>query len=189
MNILLIIISYLLGSILFSQVIARVFLRVDLSNIGDGNPGSTNVLKSGHKGWAMLAFLLDGLKGLVPVYFFAPFVDQNFYLALLIAAPIIGHAFSIFHRFKGGKALAVSLGVWIGATNIIDGLVLVIVVGIFKKIFKRITFGIKVIIALLLFNIALYFNDLSWPYYLALFINIVIVYLKHPIKRLDDIKA
>lgn len=109
--------AFLCGSIPFSVWLGKLFLRSDVRQFGDGNPGATNVFRAGSKIAGVLALILDISKGAVPVGLAYNNLGVSGIPMFLIAiAPILGHAFSPFLRFKGGKALAVSLGVWIGLT-------------------------------------------------------------------------
>lgn len=116
-NFLWVILAYFCGSLPLSYWLGRVFLRVDIRNYGDGNPGGTNVWKAGGPLWGMLAIILDGLKGLVPVAL--AYYQGNvtgFFLVLVSLAPILGHVYTPFLSFQGGKALATSFGVWTALT-------------------------------------------------------------------------
>jgi glycerol-3-phosphate acyltransferase PlsY len=109
--------SFLSGSLPFSVWVGRLALRTDIRRYGDGNPGATNVLRSGGKGWGALALLLDSLKGAVPgalAYFWAGLT--GWMLVAVAVAPVAGHAFSPLLRFRGGKAVAVTFGIWAGLT-------------------------------------------------------------------------
>lgn len=89
----------------------------DIRQAGDGNPGAVNALKSG--GWkiGVPAMLLDFLKGFIPIFVVNYYYGiSNIRLALIAIMPILGHAFSPFLNFKGGKAIAPSFGVWAGLT-------------------------------------------------------------------------
>ena len=115
--ILLVFIAYLCGSIPFSVWLGKLFLRVDVRQYGDGNPGAANVFRSGSKVVGLLALILDVAKGAAPVglaYFNLGIRGIPMYFIAI--APVLGHVFSPFLHFKGGKAIAVSLGVWIGLT-------------------------------------------------------------------------
>jgi glycerol-3-phosphate acyltransferase PlsY len=109
--------GFWLGAIPFSLWLGRLALRADIRNYGDGNPGATNAWRAG--GWrvGLPALLLDYLKGAIPVGL-AHFKTglTGWPLVVVALAPIIGHAFSPFLRFRGGKALAVTFGVWTGLT-------------------------------------------------------------------------
>lgn len=109
--------GFLSGSLMFSAWIARFALRRDLTTVGDGNPGSTNVLKAGGKAWGGLAFILEICKGAIPVGLARYTVGiTGWELVPIAIAPVLGHAFSPWLRFQGGKAMAVTFGIWIGLT-------------------------------------------------------------------------
>lgn len=114
---LLVVLGFFLGSIPFAVLIGRLALRVDVREVGDGNPGATNVLKAGGTKWGAVAIVLELAKGAIPVGL-ANFVFGLDGLALVAVAvaPAFGHAFSPFLGFKGGKALAAIGGAYIGLT-------------------------------------------------------------------------
>ncbi|MBC7810436.1 MAG: glycerol-3-phosphate acyltransferase [Burkholderiales bacterium] len=109
--------AFVAGSLPFSYWIGRLALKTDIRTRGDGNPGATNVLRAGGRGWGALALALDCLKGALPVAV-ANFVLHwdGLALALVAIAPILGHAFSPFLAFRGGKAVAATFGIWTGLT-------------------------------------------------------------------------
>ncbi|MBK8022399.1 MAG: glycerol-3-phosphate acyltransferase [Chloroflexi bacterium] len=111
------VIGFAAGSLMLAYWIGLLALRRDVRDVGDGNPGATNVLKAG--GWKLggLALLLDILKGSIPVAIAKYVVGLSGGPLVIVAlAPIFGHAFSPFLRFRGGKAVAVSAGVWMALT-------------------------------------------------------------------------
>jgi glycerol-3-phosphate acyltransferase PlsY len=108
-------IAFLTGSLPFSVWLPSLALRADVRRYGDGNPGSANAWKAG--GWQVgfPALLLDYLKGAVPVGLAHYVAGLTGWMLVPVAlAPVVGHAFSPFLRFRGGKALAVTFGVWTG---------------------------------------------------------------------------
>lgn len=108
-------IAFLAGSLPFSVWLPRLVLRADVRHFGDGNPGGANAWRAG--GWrvGLPALLLDYLKGAVPVSLAHYVVGLTGWMLVPVAlAPILGHAFSPFLSFRGGKALAVTFGVWTG---------------------------------------------------------------------------
>ncbi|MBK8987797.1 MAG: glycerol-3-phosphate acyltransferase [Chloroflexi bacterium] len=112
-----VILSFLAGSLPFSVWVGRLALQKDVRQYGDGNPGASNVFRAGGKGWGVLAVLLDGFKGAIPVGIAYYGVGlEGWGLTAVAIAPILGHAFSPFLRFRGGKALATTFGVWLGLT-------------------------------------------------------------------------
>lgn len=104
--------GYLLGSIPFGLLLTRAAGLGDIRNIGSGNIGATNVLRTGHKGLAAATLLLDALKGVAAVLI----ADQVGQLAAVGAAAgaVIGHMFPVWLSFKGGKGMATTLGVMWG---------------------------------------------------------------------------
>lgn len=117
-EILWIIFSFLFGAVPFSLLVGFIFLRKDIRQFGDGNPGATNVYRAGGGVPLMiLAVVFDVTKGAFPVGM-ATFVFRFEGLALLLAAiaPLLGHGYSPFLGFKGGKMMATTLGMWIGLT-------------------------------------------------------------------------
>ena len=110
------IIAFICGSLPFAVWIGRL-AGVDIRTVGDGNPGATNVVRAAGIGWGMLAFCVEFSKAAVPVGITYMIFGWQGYEAVPIAiAPSLGHAFSPFLNFKGGKALATMLGAWIGTT-------------------------------------------------------------------------
>lgn len=105
--------GFMLGSIPFSVIVGRIFLKTDIRLFGDGNPGGTNAWKAG--GWriGLLVAVLDIGKGYLPVILARQAGVSSWSLVPVALAPILGHAFSPFLRFKGGKALGATGGVWL----------------------------------------------------------------------------
>ncbi len=109
--------GFTLGSLPSSVWIGNWALKKDIRREGDSNPGATNVLRAGGKGWYALALMLDISKGALPVGLAAQVAGISGWALIPIAlAPPLGHAFSPFLRFRGGKAVAAAFGVWIGLT-------------------------------------------------------------------------
>jgi len=117
--------AYLLGSISFAVVMSKLFVLPDPRTYGSGNPGATNVLRSGKKLAAALTLLGDAAKGWLAVFlaihFSPPDVQYTTLVAVVALAVFIGHLFPIFLRFKGGKGVATALGVLL-ALNVWAGL-------------------------------------------------------------------
>jgi len=106
--------AYLIGSIPFAIVSSRVFGLSDPRSYGSGNPGATNVLRSGNKTAAALTLVGDCLKGWLVVWIAGALGFNPVAVALAGLAAFIGHVFSVFLRFKGGKGVATALGVIAG---------------------------------------------------------------------------
>jgi len=110
--------AYLIGSLSFAVIVSRAMGLNDPRTYGSGNPGATNVLRSGNKAAAVVTLLLDALKGYVPVVLVKEFggaygLDEGT-LALVGLAAFIGHLWPVFFRFKGGKGVATAAGVLLG---------------------------------------------------------------------------
>jgi glycerol-3-phosphate acyltransferase PlsY len=116
-NILWILFAFICGTLPLSFWLGKIFLKVDIRTFGDGNPGGTNVWKAGGSFWGLTAILLDGFKGLIPVSLGYYQGDVNgWWLLPLSIAPVLGHMFTPFLNFQGGKALATTFGVWTAIT-------------------------------------------------------------------------
>ncbi len=101
--------SYLLGSIPFGLVLTKIFLKKDIRKTGSGNIGATNVLRTGKKYLAALTLFLDSLKGYAAVFITTEtFQDLYLYSAFFC---LVGHIYSIWLKFKGGKGVATFLGI------------------------------------------------------------------------------
>ena len=101
--------SYFSGSIPFGLILTKFFGNQDIRNIGSGNIGATNVLRTGNKYLAALTLLLDILKGFIPVIITQQHFSELIQLSCLLA--FLGHVFPIWLKFKGGKGVATYLGV------------------------------------------------------------------------------
>ena len=110
--ILLVILSYLCGSIPFGLILTKIFNRKDIRKIGSGNIGATNVLRTGNKLLALTTLLFDILKGFLPVLIYKQYFPEFIYLCSLFA--FFGHIFPIWLKFKGGKGVATFLGILLG---------------------------------------------------------------------------
>ena len=111
--------AYVLGSIPFGKLIARRAGGFDITQRGSGNIGATNVTRELGFKWGLLTLALDMLKGFVPVFFFAYFSSTSIpgyesHLAVIGLSALLGHQFSVFQRFRGGKGVATALGVYLG---------------------------------------------------------------------------
>jgi len=101
--------SYLSGSVPFGLILTKNFVNRDIRNIGSGNIGATNVLRTGNKLLAAFTLLLDILKGYVPVIIAQKYFPELIQLSCLLA--FLGHIFPVWLKFKGGKGVATYLGI------------------------------------------------------------------------------
>jgi glycerol-3-phosphate acyltransferase PlsY len=111
------IVAYLLGSISFAVIVSRAFSLPDPRSYGSGNPGATNVLRTGHREAAALTLLGDAVKGWLAVFAAQRLAESGAAELAAAAAAIavaLGHMYPLFHRFAGGKGVATSLGALLG---------------------------------------------------------------------------
>ena len=108
-------IAYLIGSISFAVVVSRAMRLPDPRTFGSGNPGATNMLRTGSKVAASLTLLGDSAKGWFAVFLtdtlFATAVPPVYKMSLVAVAVVFGHMYPLFHRFQGGKGVSTALGV------------------------------------------------------------------------------
>ena len=103
------IISYLIGSIPFGLILTKIFLNKDIREIGSGNIGATNALRTGNKFIGFTTLILDVVKAVAPVLYVKFYFSELIYLASLCA--FLGHVFPIWLKFKGGKGVAAYVGI------------------------------------------------------------------------------
>ena len=116
--------AYLIGSVSFAVIVSRVFSLPDPRSYGSGNPGATNVLRSGRKSAAALTLLGDVAKGWLAVFLARSFADAGAVEAAEAAAAVavvLGHTYPVFHRFQGGKGVATVLGALTGINLYLAG--------------------------------------------------------------------
>ncbi|MGY8526127.1 glycerol-3-phosphate 1-O-acyltransferase PlsY [Paracidovorax citrulli] len=133
-NILFALLAYLIGSISFAVVVSKSMGLPDPHSYGSGNPGATNVLRTGNKKAALLTLLGDGLKGWLAVWLAQRFgpaygIDTTG-IALVAVLVFLGHLFPVFHRFAGGKGVATAAGIllainpWLGLATLATWIVI-----------------------------------------------------------------
>ena len=116
-------VSYLLGSIPFGFLLTKLFLKQDIRNIGSGNIGATNVLRTGNKLIGFSTLFLDILKAVVPIIF----IKYNFpnFIFISSLSVFLGHVFPVWLKFKGGKGVATYVGI-LFCINYVLGFVFII---------------------------------------------------------------
>ena len=125
--------SYLMGSIPFGFILTKIFLKKDIRDIGSGNIGATNALRTGNKLIGYSTLILDVAKAIIPVIFVKINYPDLIYVASLCA--FLGHVFPIWLKFKGGKGVATYVGI-LFSINIILGLIFVASWAIIFLLFK-----------------------------------------------------
>ena len=114
--------SYLLGSIPFGFILTKVFLKKDIRDIGSGNIGATNALRTGNKSLGYATLILDISKAILPVLYVKFNYPDYIFIASLCA--FLGHVFPIWLKFKGGKGVATYIGI-LFSINLILGLIFI----------------------------------------------------------------
>ncbi|MDP3844282.1 MAG: glycerol-3-phosphate 1-O-acyltransferase PlsY [Oxalobacteraceae bacterium] len=167
--------AYLIGSISFAVVVSKLLGLNDPRSYGSGNPGATNVLRSGNKAAALLTLLGDCAKGWLAVWLASRFGPQYGVgeggIALVALAVFLGHLWPVFFRFVGGKGVATALGVllglsgWLGLATLITWLVIAyafrysslaaLIAAIFAPFYYGLMFGVDPILFVVLVMSAL----------------------------------
>ena len=119
--------SYLMGSLPFGFILTKIFLKKDIREIGSGNIGATNALRTGNKLVGYSTLILDIVKAIIPVIYVKMNYPELIYIASLCA--FLGHVFPIWLKFKGGKGVATYVGI-LFSINILLGLIFVISWGV-----------------------------------------------------------
>lgn len=178
-NILFAIAAYLIGSVSFAVVVSKLFRLNDPRTYGSGNPGATNVLRSGNKAAALLTLLGDCAKGWFAVWLAIRFGPQYGVgeggVALVALAVFVGHLWPVFFRFVGGKGVATALGVllglngWLGLATMITWVVIAyafrysslaaLIAALFAPFYYGLMFGIDpILFAVLIMSALLVFR-------------------------------
>jgi len=179
---LIIIISYLFGSIPFGLLLTKIFLKKDIREIGSGNIGATNVLRAGNKVLGYSTLVLDILKAVLPILYIKFFMNDYLYISAL--SIFIGHVFPIWLKFKGGKGVASYLGILCCLdifTALIFGVVWIFVFMLFK--FS----SLSSLLASLTIPIFHFFYNSNSDYYFY-FMMFILIFFTHRenIKRLRN---
>ena len=125
--------SYLMGSIPFGLILTKIFLNKDIREIGSGNIGATNALRTGNKLIGYSTLILDIAKAIIPVIFVKINYPDLIYIASLCA--FLGHVFPIWLKFKGGKGVATYVGI-LFSINFLLGIIFAAIWGIIFLIFR-----------------------------------------------------
>jgi len=179
-SILLILFAYLLGSVLFGELIANK-KGLDLRSVGSGNVGATNVSRALGKKYGVLVFFLDFLKGLFPVILSRIYFGlESWTTGFVGLASFLGHLYPFFHKFRGGKGVATAFGVLFGISPTIALFSLLVWFLLFKlkgyvSLASLGATGFAFILSLIMLNFKLIF--------MVFFITLLIVY-----KHRDNIK-
>ena len=175
-----ILISYLLGSIPFGFLLTKIFLNKDIRKIGSGNIGATNALRTSNKKLGYATLILDILKAIIPVIFVKTYYSDYLYISSLCV--FLGHVFPIWLKFKGGKGVATYVGI-LCCINIYLGISFGIVWLVIFVMFKYSSLSSLVsALSTPLINF-LFFNDQIFYFFIIMFILIFYTHREN-IKRL-----
>ena len=176
------IISYLMGSIPFGFILTKIFLKKDIREIGSGNIGATNALRTGNKLIGYSTLLLDVMKAILPVLYVKINHPELIYIASLCA--FLGHVFPIWLKFKGGKGVATYVGI-LFTINILLGFIFCVTWLLIFLISKY--SSLSSLIGSLTIPVFIFFNDQMSN---ALFFGIMFVLIfythRENIKRLKN---
>ncbi|WP_321865234.1 glycerol-3-phosphate 1-O-acyltransferase PlsY [Paraburkholderia tropica] len=123
-NLFVAVLAYLIGSVSFAVIVSAFMGLDDPRSYGSGNPGATNVLRSGNKKAAILTLIGDAFKGWLAVWLTVRFGLGDTAVALAAIAVFLGHLYPVFFRFKGGKGVATAAGVLLAINPLLGGLTL-----------------------------------------------------------------
>ena len=178
--ILVISISYLMGSIPFGLILTKFFLKKDIRNVGSGNIGATNVLRTGNKRIGYFTLILDVLKAVIPVLYVKLNFPELVYISSLSA--FIGHVFPIWLKFKGGKGVATYLGI-LFSINYFFGIIFIVSWLIIFFISKYSSLGS--ILSSLIIPIFIFLNSSYENQYFFIIMFVLILYThRENVKRL-----
>lgn len=167
--------AYVVGSIPFGVIVSRLY-RVDITRVGSGNIGATNVLRTLGPFPAGLVFAADFLKGALPACLAVLAGLSPIWIILTGLSAILGHAFSVFLNFSGGRGVAAGLGVLLAITP--DVFLLVLILGLLIMAFTRyvslasITCSVVAAVSMFLFNKPL-------PYSIVVSLIAILIIIKH----------
>ena len=173
-------ISYLMGSMPFGFLLTKFFLKKDIREIGSGNIGATNALRTGNKLIGYGTLILDIVKAVIPVLISKFYFEEYIYISAL--AVFIGHVFPIWLKFKGGKGVATYVGI-LFCINIYLGLVFIIswlIIFLFSK-FSSLA---SILATLVVPVYTLFNNDFENKYFFVIMFILIFYTHKENVKRL-----
>jgi len=192
------VVGYFIGNINFARIFCRLFSHKDITEIGSKNPGTTNVLRTRGLGEAMLTLIFEAAKSGGPAlggyyifeHFFAGYGNLSFFL--IGFGVVIGHCFPVFYKFKGGKGVACTFGVFVFHPMFWWGAIIVFVCGFVTYLFIRYAFIVNLLamIALAIYGTVYFVLTEPYQFFIPLLIiiwlNIALLFFTHRgnIKRL-----
>lgn len=130
-QILLIIAAYFIGAIPFAYIIVKLVKNIDIRTVGSGNAGATNAARVLGKWGFISVFILDALKGFLPVFISLHYYGETFITLVVAAVVVLGHTYTVFLGFKGGKGVATGAGVFLALAPIEIGIALIVFLIVF----------------------------------------------------------
>lgn len=130
-QILLIIAAYFIGAIPFAYIIVKLVKNIDIRTVGSGNAGATNAARVLGKWGFISVFILDALKGFLPVFISYYFYGETVITLVVAAVVVLGHTYTVFLGFKGGKGVATGAGVFLALVPIEIGIALIVFIIVF----------------------------------------------------------
>jgi len=173
--------SYLLGSIPFGFILTKIFLKKDIRDIGSGNIGATNVLRSGKKSIGYSTLILDITKAVLPVIY----VKLNYpdYIFVASLSAFLGHVFPVWLKFKGGKGVATYIGI-LFSINFIYGFIF-IGVWLFTFLISRYSSLSSITASLMVPIYLLLFESYNLVFFIIMFVLILYTHREN-VKRLKN---
>lgn len=192
------IVGYFIGNINFARIFCRLFAHKDITEIGSKNPGATNVLRTRGIGEALLTILFEAAKAGGPAlgayYLFEHFFEGYGNLAFFLIGfgVVVGHCFPVFYKFKGGKGVACTFGIFVFHPMFWWGALIVFVCGFVAYLFIRYAFIVNLLamLALAIYATVYFVLTLSYqiftPLLVIIWLDIILLVCKHRqnIKRL-----
>ena len=174
-------VSYLLGSIPFGFILTKVFLNKDIRDIGSGNIGATNALRTGNKLLGYATLMLDIIKAILPVLY----VKFNYpdYIFIASLSAFLGHVFPIWLKFKGGKGVATYVGI-LFSINLIFGLIF-ITSWVITFLISRYSSLSSLVASLIVPIYLIVFEDYNSIFFIIMFVLIFYTH-KENVKRLKN---
>ena len=173
--------SYLLGSIPFGFLLTKIFLKKDIRDIGSGNIGATNALRTGNKTLGYATLILDIGKAVLPVLF----VKFNYpdYVFIASLSAFLGHVFPVWLKFKGGKGVATYVGI-LFSINLILGLIFIISWGVTFLVSKYSSLS-SLIASLVVALYLIFFDNYDSIFFIIMFVLIFYTHREN-VKRLKN---
>ena len=184
--------GYLIGSIPFGLILTKLSGLGDIRNIGSGNIGATNVLRTGNKKLAFITLIMDAGKGAFAIYLgvllfnfleISNFVSLELLKSIIATVSVVGHCFPIWLKFKGGKGVATGLGA-ILFFNLTIGIIALLIWIIIAKLFKM--SSLSALFTYFMIPILMYYYDKENSFFIASLLITIICWFQHRenIKRL-----